>query len=170
MERSVPVGQPYTEYSYSSTHYSQQPVAQPIVAPGGYGTQGSYHNPYPESLPAAYYQQQPQYYAPRETSVFYEALPYGVGTLSAGIVGAVIAFSAASTVLAVMGVAIALMGAYTFLGVVGCAIATSGNPSKFREIVWGSMTTMAGVAISEILTTVAKAVLIDLIFNRKRDH
>lgn len=105
--------------------------------------------------------------APTQETTFNAALPYGVTTLAAGSVGAILAFSASSTAAIVMGVALALIGTYAFLGVLTCGVEHSGKPDEFREKVGKYMLVGASGAIADIITTVAKAVLLDLIFGRK---
>ncbi len=109
------------------------------------------------------------------TTTFRTALPYAFGTLATGIAGAVLAVTATSTVQAVAGVAMGLFGSYAFFGVVHCGVQNSGRPEGFKREVWQYVATSAGAAVTDIIATVVRTVLINLLDNwlngrRSRDQ
>ena len=107
-----------------------------------------------------------------QPTTFRTALPYGIGALAVGAIGAGIALTASTTVATVAGVALALFGATAFYGVVACGFAHRGKPEAFQRNIGSFMATAAGAVISNMISTVANAVLInmvtDCINNRRR--
>ncbi|NGX39964.1 MAG: hypothetical protein KR126chlam1_01304 [Chlamydiae bacterium] len=101
-------------------------------------------------------------------SIFNTAIPYGVASLAVGATGAVVAFCSTSTAAIITGVALAILGAYAFIGVLACGLHHNGDAQAFSRDVGKFMLTAASTAIADIIVTVAKVVLIDLILNRHR--
>lgn len=97
-------------------------------------------------------------------STFNTALPYGIATLAVGVAGLAVAVTATSTAAIVAAAIFATMGAYGFIGVVGCGIMYSGDPQGFKDNVGKAMVTMAGTALTQIITNVAQALIFDAIF------
>ncbi|MBS0628714.1 MAG: hypothetical protein JSS30_00645 [Verrucomicrobia bacterium] len=103
----------------------------------------------------------------RQEDMFTTALPYGLATLGIGVVGAITAVAATATIGIIMGIALGILGAYSFLGVISCGV-TSVDATEFRQNIWKHMATAAGTGISEIVVMVVKAVILEMIFGRKR--
>ena len=99
--------------------------------------------------------------------MFTTALPYGLGMLGLGVVGAITAVAATSTIGLIMGIALGILGGYGFLGVISCAW-TSRDSLEFNQNIWKHIATAAGTGLSEIIVMVVKAVVLELIFGRKR--
>ncbi|NGX37698.1 MAG: hypothetical protein K1000chlam2_00860 [Chlamydiae bacterium] len=97
-------------------------------------------------------------------TTFDAAKPYGGATLAVGAIGALVAINATSTAAIVMSVALAIIGAYAFIGVLACYWKHSDDPAKFQKEVGKFMLTTASAGIADLIATVAKAVVLRLIF------
>jgi hypothetical protein len=106
-------------------------------------------------------------HAVQRDSMFTTALPYGVGTLAMGVVGAITAIAATSTIGLIMGIALGILGAYGFIGVLSCAF-TSRNSEDFGNNIWKHMATFVGTGIADVVVMVVKAVILEAIFGRRR--
>lgn len=97
------------------------------------------------------------------TSTFYTALPYAALTLGTAIAGATVAITAGSSAVAVSGIAIAFFGSYAFFGVVTCGTRHASNPKGFQEEIGKYVATAAGMAVTNIVSTIANVILIQTI-------
>ena len=97
-------------------------------------------------------------------TTFDAAKPYGAATLAVGAAGAILAVSAASTAAIITGVALAIIGAYALIGVIACYLAHSDSPALFQKEVGKFMLSTASIGLADIIATVAKAVVLKLIF------
>lgn len=102
----------------------------------------------------------------QNATTFQKSIPYGACALGTGIVGAILSTSATATASIVMGVALAILGAYAFIGVLACGLKHSNDPQAFEENVGQFMVTFASTGLADLIASVAKAVVIKLIFNR----
>lgn len=100
------------------------------------------------------------------TSTYNAALPYAMGTLAVGAVGATVACTASSVAVVVSAVALALIGAIGFYGVIACGLAYRNDPEGFQENIHMFLWAAAGSAIAEIIQIVAREVLVGLIRGR----
>jgi len=100
-----------------------------------------------------------------QENTFYTALPYGVITLGAGVVGAITAAAAISNVGLIVGIALAILGGYGFAGVLSCSF-TSRDSYEFNQNIWKHIATTAGIGITDTVVMVAKAVILEAIFGR----
>ena len=96
-------------------------------------------------------------------STFQEAIPYGVGTLAIGTVGAITAVAASAVALKVIGVSLAIIGAYGFFATVVCGIVNAGNPAQFKAEWTKYAGTMIGSAISNIIAQIVREVISSLL-------
>lgn len=102
------------------------------------------------------------------SSTFNAAIPYAIGSLSLGTMGLVVCMSATGTAAIVMGVVLALLGSYAFIGVVTCGLVHTGDPEGFEANVGKFMMTAASAALADVIASVAKMVLLNLIFGERR--
>ncbi len=82
--------------------------------------------------------------------MFSTALPYGAITLGVGIVGAITAVAATSTIGMIMGIVLGILGGYAFFGVVLCGI-TSRTSKDYHKNIWTCMAGTGLLVISEIV-------------------
>jgi len=101
----------------------------------------------------------------KQESMFHTAMPYGAVTLGVGIVGAITAVAATSTVGLIVGIALAILGGYGSIGVISCGM-TSRNSYEFNQNVWKHIATTAFAGAIEVVTMVGKAVVLELILGR----
>lgn len=109
-------------------------------------------------------------YAVQPQSMFNTALPYGAITLGVGVVGAITAVAATSTIGMIMGIVLGILGGYAFCGVVTCGLA-SRTSDDFHQNIWTHMATAAGAGIATMIQFTIQIVIarvIDGIFNRRR--
>ncbi|OGN61654.1 MAG: hypothetical protein A3F40_00495 [Chlamydiae bacterium RIFCSPHIGHO2_12_FULL_27_8] len=100
-------------------------------------------------------------------STFKTALPYGIVSLSAGVIGTIIAVGATSTAIKIAAIAIALFGAWSLLATIFCGLINSGNPEGFREELPKFAVTFIASGIADIITAVAKALIFSWIHRRE---
>lgn len=103
-------------------------------------------------------------------SMFNTALPYGAATLAIGVVGAITAVAAYSTIGLIMGIALGILGGFGFWGVVTCGLA-SRTSDEFHQNIWTHMATAAGAGIASMIQFTIQIVIakvIDGLFNRRR--
>ncbi|MBM3192442.1 MAG: hypothetical protein FJZ63_07330 [Chlamydiae bacterium] len=100
--------------------------------------------------------------AGQQPSVFRAGLPYGVATLAVGVIGAYVAVTTASTAAAVAGVALGLFGAYGAIVTMVTAY-YSKDAADFKSKIHKALGATAVAVVSQIISTVAEAVLNNLI-------
>lgn len=98
-----------------------------------------------------------------QPTTFRTAFPYALGTAGIALAGTAIAVTATGTAGAVAGVFMAIFGAYSFFGVVACGLHHEGQPQLFKKNVGKFVMTAAAATFTDIISTVAKIVLVDLI-------